>query len=85
VSLANEKEAVVERLLGARSFQKSLDSYGRLVLPDDTLRMVRIEREAVLVGRLDKFEIWAPDNYHASLAKPEIRKIVLNTLKSKKI
>ena len=40
-----------------------VDKAGRVCLPDDMARAAGIEDEAVLVGLLDRFEIWNPDRY----------------------
>ena len=43
-----------------------LDKVGRLCLPEELANVAGIKQEAVLVGRLNKFEIWATDR----LTKP---------------
>ncbi len=68
-SLSNEKVAAVERAIGAASSDAVLDRFGRLVLPDILAKSARIQSEASLVGRLDKFEIWNPEKYETTRAK----------------
>jgi len=41
----------------------SLDKSGRICLPDEMARAAAIKGEVVLVGLLDRFEIWNPDRY----------------------
>jgi DNA-binding transcriptional regulator/RsmH inhibitor MraZ len=36
-------------------------------------RAVAIEREAILVGLLDRFEIWNPERFEAAIAVDEDR------------
>ncbi len=65
-SLSNESVAIAERLISSRSRRVSLDRFGRLHLPPELVKVIGIERDAQLVGRLDKFEVWHPDNYAAA-------------------
>jgi MraZ protein len=72
-SLSNEKVAALERVLGSTSASLELDKVGRLCLPEDFAKTVGIDREAELVGRVDKFEIWSPAKCAA--ARPEDKKM----------
>ena len=56
------------RLIGSSTFTRSLDSYGRLPLPEEAAKGLGIESEALLVGRMNKFEVWSPARYAASNA-----------------
>ena len=59
----NPKKGVLKRFLGSESVQAPLDKAGRICLPDGMARETGIKDEAVLVGRLDCFEIWNPARY----------------------
>ena len=63
MSLSDEEAAVVERVIGGSSAHVKLDKVGRLCLPEELAKVAGIKQEAVLVGRLNKFEIWAPDRF----------------------
>ncbi len=65
-SLSNEKVAALERVLGSTSASLELDKFGRLGLPDTFAKQVGIEKEASLIGRFDKFEIWNPAKCEAA-------------------
>ena len=54
----NPKKGVLKRFIGSESVQVTLDKAGRICLPDGMARGAGIKDEAVLVGRLDCFEIW---------------------------
>ena len=41
----------------------TLDKGGRICLPEEMARAAGIDHEAVLVGLLDRFEIWNPERY----------------------
>jgi MraZ protein len=57
------KKTVLKRFIGSESIQVALDKAGRICLPDAMARQAGIQDEAVLVGLLDRFEIWNPDRY----------------------
>jgi division/cell wall cluster transcriptional repressor MraZ len=84
LSLADDSGAMVERLISSRTFVRSLDGYGRLPLPEESAKSLGIESEAMLVGRLNKFEIWSPSRYAATLANTDAQ-LIANALKSIKI
>jgi MraZ protein len=62
---SDPKKVVLKRIIGAGSAQASVDKAGRICLPDEMARDASIKDEAVLVGLLDRFEIWNPDRYEA--------------------
>ena len=57
------KRGILKRLIGADSEQVTLDSAGRLLLPERMVKEAGLETAAVLVGQLDYFEIWNPKLY----------------------
>lgn len=56
-------KVVLKRFIGSESVQVALDKGGRICLPDEMSRKAGIKDEAMLVGLLDRFEIWNPDRY----------------------
>jgi MraZ protein len=56
----------LRRLIGENSDQVTVDKAGRICLPEGMMKQVGIEKEAVLVGLLDRFQIWNPDRYVAT-------------------
>jgi MraZ protein len=82
LSLTDEQAATVERLIGSSTSMKALDGYGRLPLPEDAAENLGIEAEAMLVGRMNKFEIWSPARYAGTLGNAEQ---IAGALKSIKI
>lgn len=60
---SNRNKTVLKRLIGGASAQVSLDKAGRICLPDEMARQAGIGDEVVMVGLLDRFEIWNPDRY----------------------
>ena len=60
---AESKAQALRRLLASKSDQVTLDKSGRLCLPEAMTKAVGIDKEAVLVGMFDRFEIWSPERY----------------------
>ena len=56
-------KVVLKRFIGSESVQVTLDKTGRICLPEEMARAAGIESQAVLVGLLDRFEIWSPERY----------------------
>ncbi len=63
---SDPNKVVLKRFIGSESVQVTLDKAGRICLPEKMAKEAGISEEAVLVGLLDRFEIWSPD---ASRAK----------------
>jgi MraZ protein len=56
-------KVVLKRFIGSESVQVALDKAGRICLPEAMAKAAGISDEAVLVGLLDRFEIWNPERY----------------------
>jgi MraZ protein len=60
---SDRNKVVLKRIIGSASVQVALDKAGRICLPDAMAAAAGIKDEAVLVGLLDRFEIWNPERY----------------------
>ena len=60
---SDPNKVVLKRFIGSESIQVALDKAGRICLPDPMASAVGIKDEAILVGLLDRFEIWNPERY----------------------
>src|SRR5205823_2653017 len=60
---ADPNKVVLKRYIGSKSAQVSLDAVGRVCIPEEMAEKAGITNEAVLVGSLDRFEIWNPDRH----------------------
>lgn len=60
---SDPRKVVLKRIIGSGSAQASVDKNGRICLPDEMAREAGLKDEAVLVGLLDRFEIWNADRY----------------------
>jgi MraZ protein len=56
-------KTVLKRFIGSESEQVAVDKSGRICLPEEMAETAGIKDEAVLVGLLDRFEIWNPERY----------------------
>jgi MraZ protein len=56
-------KVVLKRFIGSESAQVALDKAGRICLPESMAKAADIKDEAVLVGLLDRFEIWNRSRY----------------------
>ena len=65
---ADPKAEALRRLLGKKSDRVTLDKGGRICLPEAMAKAAAIDKEAMLVGLLDRFEIWDPDRYQTASA-----------------
>lgn len=73
-ALSNDdpSKAVLKRFIGSESIQVAVDKNGRICLPEPMAEKAGIGNEAVLVGLLDRFEIWNPDRYERVKASDAI-------------
>jgi len=60
---SDPRKVVLKRLIGSGSAQAGVDKAGRICLPDEMAREAGLKDEAMLVGLLDRFEIWNPERY----------------------
>lgn len=51
------------RLFIGPAYKTVMDNQGRVLLPDNILQMAKIEREILLLGSLNKWELWNPNIY----------------------
>lgn len=60
---SDPNKGVLKRLIGGESVQAPLDRVGRICVPEEMAKAAGIAGEVVLVGLLDRFEIWNADRY----------------------
>jgi MraZ protein len=59
----NANKPVLKRLIGGGADSFTLDKAGRLTLPAHMIEAAGIKDKAVLIGMLDRFEIWSPERF----------------------
>src|SRR5262245_29822911 len=60
---SDPNKVVLKRFIGSASIQVSVDKGGRICLPEDLAKAAGITDQAVMVGLLDRFEIWSPERH----------------------
>ncbi len=60
---SDPQKLALKRFIGSESVQAGVDKVGRICLPEKMARDAGITDEAMLVGLLDRFEIWNPERY----------------------
>ena len=62
---SDPNKVVLKRFIGSESIQVAVDKGGRICLPEEMAKAAGIKEkgEAILVGLLDRFEIWNPERY----------------------
>jgi len=65
-------KVVLKRFIGSESVQVALDKAGRICLPEEMTQAAGIKDEAMLVGLLDRFEIWNPERYEKVRASDSV-------------
>jgi len=63
ISIGEYERRDVLRLIASRAHGSPCDKQGRISLTEELLHHAEIEREAVLVGVLTRFEIWSPAHF----------------------
>jgi MraZ protein len=59
------------RLLASRAADCEIDVQGRILLPPGLRAAAGLERDAVVIGVLNRFEVWAPSAWEAFLRDSE--------------
>jgi MraZ protein len=67
----NRAAKALSRLLVSRAADCDLDTQGRILLPPPLRQGAGLEREAVVIGVLNRFEVWRPDRWEGFLAESE--------------
>jgi MraZ protein len=60
---SDPSKVVLKRFIGSESVQVGVDKAGRICIPEKMAKDAGITTEAILVGLLDRFEVWAPERY----------------------
>ncbi len=63
MSFGSKRARTLRRLIGRNSDSIPIDRSGRISIPETMARRAGITDSAVLVGVVDRFEIWNPDQY----------------------
>ncbi|SPE53389.1 Protein MraZ [Verrucomicrobia bacterium] len=70
--LPPDKRGMMKRVIGSGSFKVQVDKSGRIILPEEMAQKAGITDKAVLVGLLDRFEIWSAERYQKKQDADEV-------------
>ncbi len=65
---SEERDAFAAAVLGG-STQLTIDADGRVILPENLLKKLKIKDSAVFVGKGSTFEIWHPQKFEEYMVK----------------
>ncbi|MEC4176413.1 division/cell wall cluster transcriptional repressor MraZ [Adlercreutzia sp. R21] len=68
----NREQEWLHRALKSRARDVEVDSAGRIMLSADTRSGCAIDKEVVLVGNGERFEIWDAERYEARIAEVDL-------------
>jgi MraZ protein len=68
MSFSDPRAEALRHLIGKKSDRVTLDKAGRICLPEGMAEAAAIGKEAMMVGLVDRFEIWNPERYTAASA-----------------
>jgi MraZ protein len=71
--ISSPEAEALRRLLG-RSAKVVVDKAGRICLPDQLAKAAHLEKEVVMKGMLDRFQIWNPEYYEKVVLSDEVLK-----------
>lgn len=54
----------------ANAVEVEPDKQGRILVPQKLQRAVEIDREVLVVGAIDRIELWNPDRFEAATSQP---------------
>jgi MraZ protein len=69
---SDPSKTVLKRVIGSKSDQVIVDKGGRICLPEEMAAAAGIKTEAMLVGLLDRFEIWNPSTHARMQVSDEV-------------
>lgn len=77
LNVTNPMARMLFRLILGAATEFEIDDQGYLRVPEDLQAYAHLEKEILLIGQGDYFEIWSPEQW--SLQEAELRKLEVNT------
>lgn len=67
----SKKARALSRVLASRAHESRLDTQGRILVPPALRRLASLDRDVVVIGAMDRFEIWPRDKWTTFAAEAE--------------
>ncbi len=61
----SKKARALSRVIASRAHESRLDTQGRILVPSALRRLAGLERDVVVIGAMDRFEIWPRNKWNA--------------------
>ena len=61
----SKKARSLSRVLASRAHESRLDTQGRILVPPALRRLAGLDRDVVVIGAMDRFEIWPRSKWSA--------------------
>lgn len=67
----SKKARALSRVLASRAHESRLDTQGRILVPPALRRLAGLDRDVVIIGAMDRFEIWPRDKWNSFSSEAE--------------
>lgn len=67
----SKKARALSRVLASRAHESRLDTQGRILVPPALRRLASLDRDVVVIGAMDRFEIWPRDKWSSFASDAE--------------
>lgn len=61
----SKKARALSRVLASRAHESRLDTQGRILIPPGLRKLAALDRDVVIIGAMDRFEIWPRGKWSA--------------------
>jgi len=59
----SKKARALSRVLASRAHESRLDGQGRILVPPALRKLAALDRDVVIIGAMDRFEIWPAEKW----------------------
>lgn len=67
----SRKGRALSRVLASRAHESRLDAQGRILVPPALRRLAGLDRDVVVIGAMDRFEIWPRSKWSSFASEAE--------------
>ncbi len=63
LSFTSGKSRFFTREMASRACEVSVDSHGRIVIPQNLRELARLQKDVLVIGAIERVEFWDPEQY----------------------
>ena len=67
----SKKARALSRVIASRAHESRLDGQGRILVPSSLRRLAGLERDVVVIGAMDRFEVWPRNRWNTFVSEAE--------------